>query len=201
MGDRYHCFADLAKSEIEGRHYRIHVQDLESPILFLAPHGGFIEPATLEIARDLSGARFSFYGFEALEKRARGASLHITSKNFDEPRALALLNSAQIAVTIHGRKDKDDETSVWIGGLHESLRDRMTGLLTQGGVEAKVITDGHPLCGRDPNNICNRARQGAGVQIEMPARSRQQYMRDASFQRDFVTALHRALDHEIKLAL
>jgi len=43
---------------------------------------------------------FSLYCFEGL---VSGRRLHITSARFDEPRALALVESSDIAIGVHGR--------------------------------------------------------------------------------------------------
>lgn len=194
MIDRYENFADLAARETEGTHYRISAIRRDSPVLVMAPHGGFIEPGTHLVAGYLAGERHSFYAFEGLEPRARGKGMHITSRRFDEPRALALVGQAEIVITVHGRKDKDDIWGAWVGGRHESLRDAIVAALDDIGIMAKVLGDGHPLAGRDADNICNRGRAGAGVQLELPGRLRQLLVRDSEQRQAFVGAIHGALD-------
>jgi phage replication-related protein YjqB (UPF0714/DUF867 family) len=159
----------------------------------MAPHGGFIEPGAQQIAEALAADRHSFYAFETLEKRAPGKGMHITSRRFDEPRALALVAAADIIVTVHGRKDKDDAWGVWVGGLHDPLRDAIAAALGDAGVAAKAVGDGHPLAGRDADNICNRGRAGAGVQLELPARLRQLLVRESEPRAAFVGAIHTTL--------
>lgn len=178
MADRYDSFVTLAANEIEGVDYRIHVDERASPFAIVAPHGGLIEPGTSEIAAAIAADRFSLYCFEGLTK-VDGRSLHITSTRFDEPRALALVSAAEVAIGVHGRKDQGDEASIWVGGLHENLRDAICEALASAGFKAKPVGDGHRLAGRDPANICNRGRCGAGVQLELPR------------------ALRLALDHEV----
>lgn len=193
MIDRYENFAALAAQEREGTHYRVHAIQRHSPVLIMAPHGGFIEPGTHYVADYLAGDRHSCYVFETLEPRARGKGMHITSRRFDEPRALALVTAAQIVVTVHGRKDKDDAWSAWVGGLHDPLRDAITAALDEAGLAAKAVGDGHPLAGRDADNICNRGRAGAGIQLELPARLRQLLVADPEPRQAFVRAVHDAL--------
>ena len=106
MVDVYASFNELAAQEIEGEHYQIHVIDRGSPILILAPHGGYIEPGTLQIGKALAADCYSFYGFESLEKRRRAESLHITSSRFDEPRALDLLRRADLARSARRRRSR-----------------------------------------------------------------------------------------------
>jgi phage replication-related protein YjqB (UPF0714/DUF867 family) len=168
MPDQYDSFAALAAREIEGVHYRIRVAERPSPVAIVAPHGGFIEPGTSEAAAAIAHETHSLYIFESLAMRAKGDGLHITSTRFDEPQALRLVGSSQIVIGVHGRKNGADEASIWVGGLHEALRDEICAALSQDGFAAKAVGDGHPLSGRDPANICNRGRLGAGVQIELP---------------------------------
>jgi len=193
MIDRYENFAALAAQEREGTHYRVHARRRDSPVLFMAPHGGFLEPGTHLVAGYLAADRHSFYAFETLEPRARGMGMHITSRRFDEPRALALVAQAEIVITVHGRKDKDDARGAWVGGRHDPLRDAIASALGAAGLAAKAVGDGHPLAGRDADNICNRGRAGAGVQLELPARLRQLLVRDAERRDAFVAAIHGVL--------
>lgn len=168
MVDQYSNFAQLAAREVEGVHYRIHVVARPSPIAIVAPHGGWIEPGTSHVATAIAGADHSLYRFDSLARRTRETTMHITSTRFDEPRALALIAASDIVLAIHGRKNGDDNAAIWVGGRHGSLRDGIAAALTQSGFAAKPVGDGHPLSGRDPSNICNRGRFGAGVQIELP---------------------------------
>ena len=193
MIDRYENFAALAAQETEGTHYRVHALRRESPVLMMAPHGGFIEPGTHQVAGYLAAERHSYYAFETLEPRMRGQGMHITSRRFDEPRALALVARADIVIAVHGRKDKDDIWSAWVGGLHEPLRDAIASALGDAGLAAKAVGDGHPLAGRDADNICNRGRLGAGVQLELPARLRQALVRESERRAAFVGAIHGAI--------
>ncbi|WP_424362056.1 poly-gamma-glutamate hydrolase family protein [Methylocystis parvus] len=168
MPDQYESFAALAAREIEGVHYRIHVVQRPSPIAIVAPHGGWIEPGTSHLATAIAGADHSLYRFDSLSRRTRDDTMHITSTRFDEPRALALIAVSDVVLTVHGRKNGDDGASIWIGGLHEALRDEIGAVLTGNGFATKVVGEGHPLSGRHPENICNRGKTGAGVQIELP---------------------------------
>jgi phage replication-related protein YjqB (UPF0714/DUF867 family) len=168
MPDQYHNFAALAAREKEGVHFRVHVVARPSPFAIVAPHGGWIEPGASHVATAVAGADHSLYRFESLARRPPERTLHITSTRFDEPRALALISTSEIVLTIHGRKDAGDQAAVWVGGLHEPLRDDIASALRDSGFAAKAVGEGHPLAGRDPTNICNRGRRGAGVQIEIP---------------------------------
>jgi len=189
MADQYQNFAALAAREIEEVHYRIHVAQRPSPFAILAPHGGWIEPGSSHVATAIAGADHSLYRFDSLARRTRETTMHITSTRFDEPRALALIAASEVVLTIHGRKNGDDNAAIWVGGLHEDLRDAICAALTESGFAAKAVGDGHPLSGRDPANICNRGRRGAGVQIELPKALRLELL----FARERLAMLAKAL--------
>lgn len=193
MADLYDSFATLSAHEIADVHYRIHVRARPSPFAVVAPHGGFIEPGTSEVAAAIAADCFSLYCFESLTLRRKGEGLHITSTRFDEPQALRLVGASDVVIGVHGRKDGADADAVWVGGLHETLRDAICGALLQNGFCAKAVGEGHRLAGRDPANICNKSRRGAGVQIEMPKALRIKLAADAAQRHAFADAVRVAL--------
>lgn len=163
MADRYRSFRELADSESEDVDFRILLRRRDSHTAIVAPHGGAIEPGTSEIACAVAGDDLSFYAFEGL-KPCHNGDLHITSPHFDEPRCLKLIASAEQVVTVHGKAG--DEKIICLGGLDAAGRDRIRRILTACGFEVRDhSTPG--LQGREPLNICNRGRSGAGVQLEI----------------------------------
>ena len=183
MPDLYDSYADLAAGEVEGVHYRIRVIDRASPIAVVAPHGGRIEAGTSQTAALIAADVFSLYCFEGL---VSGRRLHITSARFDEPRALALVESSDIAIGVHGRADRGDHRTIWLGGLHESLRDAIGAALERVGF--KTSTD-HHMQGKAPGNICNRGRLRAGVQLELPMSLRNAFLNDPFARQAFGSAV------------
>jgi phage replication-related protein YjqB (UPF0714/DUF867 family) len=181
--DLYDSYADLAAGEVEGVHYRIRVIDRASPIAVVAPHGGRIEAGTSQTAALIAADVFSLYCFEGL---VSGRRLHITSARFDEPRALALVESSDIAIGVHGRADRGDHRTIWLGGLHESLRDAIGAALERVGF--KTSTD-HHMQGKAPGNICNRGRLRAGVQLELPMSLRNAFLNDPFARQAFGSAV------------
>ncbi|TNE43204.1 MAG: replication protein [Sphingomonadales bacterium] len=173
MADKYPNFSELKANERLGVDYRIYVENRDTPVAVIAPHGGSIEPGTLEIAAAISGDTFSFYAFEALRAAGKRGSLHITSAKFDEPQALELVGKARKAIAIHGRADGQDPSTVGIGGLDDLLRDEIVAALTAADFSAAAVFEGG-LAGRDPANICNRGGTGVGVQLELPWTLRRQ---------------------------
>ncbi|MFS4439632.1 poly-gamma-glutamate hydrolase family protein [Paracoccaceae bacterium GXU_MW_L88] len=193
MADRYNSFYELSAKEKLDIDYKIRVSDCSSDVLILAPHGGFIEPGTSEIAEKLAGDNFSFYAFESL-KRKPHSHFHITSHRFDEPKALSLVCRSLIAVAIHGRSNDGTEV-VWLGGLATALRDAIGASLRKAGFSAEF---NQRLAGLEPNNICNRALSGKGVQLELPRSLRDRLMADPNLLQAFADAVRTALYQSIE---
>jgi phage replication-related protein YjqB (UPF0714/DUF867 family) len=61
----------------------------------MAPHGGGIEPGTIDIADNLAGCDYTFYAFKGLKKGGNNI-LHINNNTFDEPIALRVAQNADI---------------------------------------------------------------------------------------------------------
>lgn len=188
MADRYQRFEDLAAAMELEVDYRIRSEDRGTHVVILAPHGGFIEPETAEIAEAIAGTDFSFYAFEALKAGAHG-DFHITSHRFDEPGALDLVGRSFTAVAIHGRKDDGSDT-VWLGGRATSLRDTIGVSLREAGFEA---IPNESLPGIHESNICNRTRSGEGVQLELPRSLRRRLADEPTVLHDFCVAIRNAI--------
>jgi phage replication-related protein YjqB (UPF0714/DUF867 family) len=200
MADVYDSFAKLAAAETEGLHYRIFKFERPSLVTIIAPHGGLIERGTSELARSIAADMFSLYCFEALERRGPGASLHITSVRFDEPQAIKMIKASEVAVSVHGRKNREDHEKVWVGGLNERLRDAIAQTLEHAGFAAKTVGDGHRLAGRDPENICNKGRRRAGVQLELPLALRLRILSDALMRKELGDTVREAIRTEFGIA-
>lgn len=192
MSDKYASFSELAKNEQEGEDYRVYAVDRSSRVAIFAPHGGYIEPCTAEIAKAIAGEDLSTYCFEGLGPDRAHRHLHITSTNFDEPRAQNLAGSSQTVVVVHGRKDGGDRGTVWLGGLDLSLRDGIAEELRRAGFDA--ASTGHDLPGRSRKNICNSGRSAAGVQLEIPRTLRDRLKNDEDLLRSFCDAVRLAID-------
>jgi phage replication-related protein YjqB (UPF0714/DUF867 family) len=191
MPDRYASFAELSQHEREGVDYAIELQSRDSAVAVIAPHGGFIEPNTTEIARAIAAAELSFYGFAALRRGRPHSDLHLTSHKFDEPRCLALLAKSDVAIAVHGRRDIDDPRLVYLGGLDTTLRERLRETLAAAGFEGRFDAQRYP--GTHPSNICNRGRSGRGVQLELPRSLRDRLAREPQRLARFAASVRAAL--------
>jgi phage replication-related protein YjqB (UPF0714/DUF867 family) len=160
--DKYRNFAELSASAREGLDYRIRAR-AAGPTLVLAPHGGNIEPGTTELADAIAAGEHSFYTFESLRDTQNG-ELHITSARFDEPGCLAMLAGSDVVVTIHGEQRLSEV--VLVGGLDAARRARIAAALARHRFVVEDI-DRPELQGLAPNNVCNRGRSCAGVQLEI----------------------------------
>jgi phage replication-related protein YjqB (UPF0714/DUF867 family) len=170
--DKYRSFAELAKQEKMGVDYYIEENQCQSSILIMAPHGGNIEFGTTEIARDVAKEDYGYYSFVGLrEEKLR--NLHLTSHNFDEPRALARVRSAQSVLTIHGFKG--EQQVIYIGGLDKHFKYFVAKALHENGF---TVRRSIKYKGSHVNNICNRGTRGMGVQLELSSALRNIFFQD-----------------------
>jgi phage replication-related protein YjqB (UPF0714/DUF867 family) len=172
--DKYATYQELERQEREGIDYRIDIREGNSGIVIVAPHGGGIEPGTTEIAREIAGLEHTFYGFDGI-KATENSHLHITSKTFDEPRLANLVSNEEIVLTVHGCEG--EEEVVYVGGLHEALKEKIQKVLSHAGFRVKVSPN-PKMGGKSPRNICNRGRALAGVQLEISRGLRKQMFLD-----------------------
>lgn len=161
--DKYKDFAELAENEREGEDFKILYRELDSEVAVMAPHGGGIEPGTLDIADALAGNDYTFYAFKGI-KKSGNKILHITSNGFDEPIGAKISKNAFIVISVHGNRDKGEV--VFIGGRNQELKQKILLALRRAGFSA-VISDVPGLRGIKPENICNRCKCGEGVQLEI----------------------------------
>lgn len=164
----YGTFADLARNEPEGDSWTRLICSRPSAVLIAAPHGGGIEQGTTEVARAVAGEEFALYSLVGLKARGNNV-LHLTSTRFDDPVYLEMAARARVVVAIHGCEDA--ERMVAIGGLHAALAQRIAAALRTVAAHpaadfATILGDTeHP--GADARNLCNRGRDGRGVQLEI----------------------------------
>lgn len=187
----YTSFKELAAHEIEGKDYRIRVKWRTPRILIMAPHGGTIEPTTEIIAEAIAGKDYSLYRFEGLKGDSR--MLHLESHLFDEPRAMDLVQKAEVVITVHGQIDQKEEF-VMIGGLDTQLGSEIKRQLEAVGFQTRTPAEG--LSGTDPMNICNRGRSKQGVQLEISRKVRDSLRNDPNRLRLFAEAVRRAIQRK-----
>ncbi|MCY7943884.1 poly-gamma-glutamate hydrolase family protein [Bacillus inaquosorum] len=167
--DKYGNFEELKANE-SPLSYNILTTDVDRRVVILAPHGGGIEGGTSELAKELSKS-YSTYLFEGL--RIPGASeLHITSTNFDEPRALDLLNKHDLTISIHGYASSEKHTLV--GGTDRVKAAKITSLLTDSGFSAELLPEGSRLAGTNEQNIANKNSTGMSIQLEISTEQRRE---------------------------
>jgi len=189
VGDTYQTFSELAENESEGGDWTRFYRDCGSHILVMAPHGGWIEPFTVELGEAIAALDLSFYSFQGL-KPAGNHALHLTSHRFDEPLALSAASQADYVVAVHGERSGDEEF-VMVGGGGDWLSLAIMKELIRSGFSAVNPRPG--LGGRNPRNICNRGRLGGGVQLEISERLRGRLRDDPQDRDRFVAAVRKIL--------
>jgi phage replication-related protein YjqB (UPF0714/DUF867 family) len=195
LADRYRSFEELRSHEVEDRDWSREYLSRGSRILVMAPHGGWIEPYTTELARAIAGDSFSFYTFQGL-KDGGNRALHITSHRFDEPLALEAADAADHVVAIHGERSGED-AFVMVGGGETELAEAVADALRELGITVSPPRAG--LGGLNPMNICNRGGKGAGIQLEISEALRSHLRSHPADERDFVEGVRRVLlDKEMR---
>ncbi|ESY29544.1 hypothetical protein X748_27655 [Mesorhizobium sp. LNJC386A00] len=189
------AFADLAAEKRRGVDYDFLVADRASAVAIVAPHGGWIEYGTSQLATAVAGEDFSLYLFEGLKPKRPHRELHIPSEYFDEKECVQLVTKAQLAIGMHGRVDGDDLETIWLGGLGKELRDAIAVALEIACF--KAITSGHRLPGEHRNNICNRGIGRAGVQLELPKTLRDALIANAERRVLFSGAVRKAVSEHL----
>lgn len=163
--DRYPTYHELQRHETRGTDYELVLREGTSGIAIMAPHGGGIEPGTLDIADAIAGNEHTLYAFKGI-KPAGNLALHLTCTRFDEPLGVAVAHKAEVVVTIHGCRDPSQ--TVFVGGRHRELKQAICTALTTAGFRAVVGT--RPgLQAVKSANLCNRCRTGRGIQLEISA--------------------------------
>jgi phage replication-related protein YjqB (UPF0714/DUF867 family) len=198
MPDIYRRFDELLEREGQAA-FNISTRTTPSGAAIIAPHGGKIEFLTSELTKAIAGNEFSFYSFEGNLKNDN-KRLHITSENFDEPKANEIVQNAAVIVVLHGRKDKygreaPDPETIWLGGLDRDLIQAITDALTSAGF--KSTSSQKYLKGEKPNNICNRGATHAGAQLEIPHSLRSTLRNDKGSFFAFVEAIRKAIKGRI----
>lgn len=162
--DVYSGYEELKQHEQEGADYLILFREGSgSGIALMAPHGGGIEPGTVEIADAIARDEHAFYAFKGMKKRGNSV-LHVTSNRFDEPIGVRIAAQAERVITFHGYHGAEDW--IYIGGRNTDAMERIRNHLTDAGFHAEIsLKPG--LRAISPDNICNRCRSGKGVQLEI----------------------------------
>jgi len=161
--DTYPDYSTLSRNENEGKDYCILFRETDSTLAVIAIHGGGIEPGTVDIADAVAGNDHNFYAFKGI-KPTGNRVLHIASNRFDEPIGMAIARNAEVVLTIHGCKEKEE--AVFLGGKNQAMIERIRNRLNEAGFHA-VISREPGLLGQSTKNICNRCRSGQGVQLEL----------------------------------
>ncbi|TIR18512.1 MAG: replication protein [Mesorhizobium sp.] len=193
MDNEFPNFAALRAAKIENVDYRIVVRRgaRTGGAIVMAPHGGKIEPRTSLITDTIAGGDLDMYCFEGLMPESN-RELHITSRNFDEATALDLLRTKSTVVAIHGRQDRDDLATVYLGGKDAALVSEIAWRLQEAGFRTQK--DNHPFPGIQDSNIVNRGLTGKGAQLEVPFSLRRRLGNEPDLLEKFCAAVRRAIE-------
>jgi phage replication-related protein YjqB (UPF0714/DUF867 family) len=160
--DRYSSLTALKQGKDKSC-YRIRLQDRRSLLTVIAPHGGFIEAGTSELAHAIAKDKFNLFDFQGLQREAP-QDLHVTATRFRDPHLCELLRTSLAAVALHGMHDQSTR-EIFLGGLNFQLKELVLQELLRSGFE---VNPHSPLYrGVSRANIVNLAGEH-GVQLEIP---------------------------------
>lgn len=188
----FYIFGSELKGNKEGV-YRIRWRAGAYSALIMAPHGGFIECGTSELADSVADTIFWFYAFEGINKKNNFTILHIPSTAFNESIWHSISSKVNFTLAIHGIKG-DIRDPILIGGRDLEGRDEFCRIFSLYGFRA-IACSGGPYGGIHPDNVVNRNAKGMGIQIEIPRGLRNAFLKDSSMYYDFV-AITRSLVYD-----
>lgn len=182
MADLYASYTALAAGQTEGVDYeRRSVPVTGSKWCSIAIHGGGIEPGSGEVARAVGLNVMSHYEFAGIMPANNFDTLHVTSTNFDEPTAQALVAGSLRCLSFHGYTGSTGVAETSLGGLDTATAARVQTALTAAGF--RVISAAQEINGSDPLNIVNKTTISAGVQVEMSNALRASFFPDGDLSR------------------
>lgn len=177
--DCYTSMTDLQQDTKEGQDWQIHTHDENNSTIIVAPHGGGIEPGTTEIARSIANKSSSgFYSFSGI-RPSNNRQLHVTSTNYDEPKAQEMVQQSLRTVTIH--KTKDSASDIYIGGRDDKLKHNIKETLQDKGFNVTIADKN--ISGNSVHNIANQNKNNAGVQIEISSSFVQRFFESGNINR------------------
>ena len=188
MADIYNNFEELKKNNTNWVDYFIEYDiSSENNILIMAIHWWEIEPSTTQIAKKISKDNdFSFYSF--LWK----FGLHITSTNFDEPKALELAEKHKLIITIHGCRWDEDFIYVW--WRNSEIREALIKEFLDNWFNSPSFEDiPIPLKWQHINNICNKWKLKEWIQIEISKNLRNKLAEDEELLNKFSFVIKKTL--------
>jgi phage replication-related protein YjqB (UPF0714/DUF867 family) len=202
--------------------YDVTVSNKNSPVTVLSLHGGNIEASTSGISNALSNLYgWSRYDFNAHATSActsvgtyEGNKLHITSTNFNDPRAVNLVSAQPKAVAIHGYADSRgyDKGVICVGGKDGAARSAFISYVTNNAAAWNANPNTYSLwpidataaatgtdCGDDEirgiadDNLVNRTSSHAGLQLELSKASRADLTNTSSSYNDLRNLIYGAI--------
>lgn len=194
--DQFHSFAELSAHYQEEHDFNIRTFERGARLSVFAIHGGGMEPGTSQLSREIAGLDLNLYLFNATladpdpwvaGQANANQPLHLTSKAFDEPRALKMTQAEGLedCVSIHGFGGAD-RPAACVGGGNErrmtSVGHLLSRLFLDLGSEWQIEFPCTHYPGKHRDNIINRC-PNQGVQIEFSRVARKMMVDDPELMR------------------
>jgi phage replication-related protein YjqB (UPF0714/DUF867 family) len=176
--DVYRDLDSLKRDLREGRDYRIRKRKRRSPVLIVAPHGGYIDRGTSAIVGAIAGKDYSLFDFQGLISE-NSFRLHVTSHRFRDAVLTEILENSRFAVAVHGMENPENNVDeIWLGGQNRKLKAIVSRCLQAEGFDI----DANPpkYKGEHPANVVNLPVE-QGVQLELSLSLRAQMFAGSRF--------------------
>jgi phage replication-related protein YjqB (UPF0714/DUF867 family) len=181
MADAFKNFEELSAAYVEGTDFTVKYDIKGTDFAVIAIHGGGIEVGSSELLYAIQGVRPTWSWYEFNARLSSGNSvLHLTSTNFDDPRAFSVVEHVDRVVSVHGAAGTEAKTL--IGGLDVLAKDFVKKALEKRGFVVENATSDTGIAGQEPTNIANRSRLG-GVQLELTTKQRAMLFKDENTSR------------------
>ncbi len=188
--DTFKSFQQLQSRYEEDIDFCIGSINRDSSILVMAIHGGSIEIGTSQLARSVAEKlQCDLYLFEGI-RDYNNRILHITSTNFNEPKARELVKKSNLTLSIHGCRGTNEVT--YIGGLDSKTGNKIVSHLKAAGF--KVEDAPGRLGGKQIDNICNQNSINKGVQLELTYAMRKSLLNETKSFEKYTEALAAAME-------
>lgn len=192
--DIFKNYEELSSHYKEGKDFVIETQSKPNDVMILAVHGGRIEKGTDQLAKAIAKDDYSYYIFKALvyedSNKDQRNDLHLTSKNFDEPKALQMTAQKNRVVSLHGAKGT--EKIVYMGGTNPDMMNKIEKELQKAGFRTETAPE--DLNGNHPNNIVNKSRNLQGAQMELTTALREELIDNPDQMEKFAQAIRNAVE-------
>jgi phage replication-related protein YjqB (UPF0714/DUF867 family) len=162
QASKYSSYTELAREMKSGIDFEVIYRNSGSrSYLIAAPHGGYMEPGSTEIANAIADDLFGFYTFSSI-RRNTAPLMVLPSLRFNEPWLRSVSKRYRGVISIHIIPGSD--RAIYVGGTYRKLANIISSALQADGYTVKTLPNWSPAY--NSNNFFNKGVNG-GIRIEI----------------------------------